>query len=163
MKSKLNIRSLKQRQLDYLKSLKDEIRDDDYTSRIYLDNSIEILESELTDEKVFVERLVINEEYFQTLQDLGIDELSSKILACFMTNNKPLSVKTICDGLNLERGKCYRVLNKYSDIGVLIKTSIGITRFHIRDLSEPFKALIEELEAKADKFRQFNNVKSSHP
>ncbi|MBI5698558.1 MAG: hypothetical protein HZC29_08815 [Thaumarchaeota archaeon] len=153
--SKFKIRTLKQEQIEFMKSQKAKLRKDDYTSRIYLDNSINILESELNYGK-YDEELKLDPKHIKPIIDLGIPEDEAGVLACFMTSEKPLSVKTIFERLDVERGHVYRVCTKYANLGVLTRTSIGVTRFHLSDRECPFKPIIEDLESKADKYRKFS-------
>jgi len=152
----LKMRELKKEQIEFFKSQKKSIRKDDIESRVYLDNSIKILESELETNQPFKETIYVDQKIIDRLITLIPDERECRILACFFSNKDPLSVGKLSDGLDIDRGVIYRTCDKFCDQGVLTRTAHGITRYHLTNPDKPFIHMVERHQKDIEQLESFN-------
>jgi predicted transcriptional regulator len=120
-------------------------------SRIYLDNCIMLLEVELYPRKNKFDDVLFNKNLVPNIEKMGFDTNQASVLACLLSNNRPIGVGELSVKTNIDRCKAYRTINKLLEYGMIVKSGIGLARYVLKDKKTPFQPMIEYISLQKDR------------
>lgn len=155
----LTLRSAKMKHLSFLEDLlKNGQFGGEYDSKIYINDCIYLLKTELYPKTNNVKDLKADFNLIPGMEALGFSHNESVILAYLITTDRSIAINEITKVTSLERGKVYRIMQSLFERGIIMRTDIEYARYMIKNRDDPFAPLILAKQEEIDVIRKFKII-----
>lgn len=150
---KMMLKVMKKKHIDYLSS---ELKKSHNRSvEMYLKNCIISIEKEIYPKDL--PEIQYDKSVYHKLSALGFESNESLIIS-YLFKNEVLQAGELSDITKIERGKIYRILDNWMELGIVGKAEATVNNFYIVDKLNPFKNVIQKKEKRIEELSNFNKM-----
>lgn len=151
---KSSLITIKRKHLEYLKEQLAKCNGD-VNAKLYLNSCIKQIESDLVPkrDKPNFETISCDKAKIPYIEKFGFENDEAVLIATLISTKRGIQAGEFAIYLEMDRGRCYRTLEKLVKMNVIIKTDIEVAQYYLVNKENPLQPMIEQKEQELNKLK----------